>query len=44
MFALPGICGLVVIVLTRPQEFIPLLAAIPTLYLLCGLAVAFTEC
>ncbi|MBP6837980.1 MAG: O-antigen ligase family protein [Kofleriaceae bacterium] len=40
MFALPGICGLVVIVLTRPQEFIPLLAAIPTLYLLCGLAVA----
>jgi O-Antigen ligase len=38
VFAIPGICGLLVVLLTRPQEFILALQRIPLLYLLCGLA------
>lgn len=38
MFAIPGICGLLVVLIARPQEFIPALQRIPLLYLLCGLA------
>lgn len=38
MFAIPGICGLLVVLIARPQEFIPMLQRIPLLYLLCGLA------
>ena len=32
MFAIPGICALIVFVLTRPQEAFPLLQRIPFLY------------
>lgn len=38
MFAIPGICGLLVVLIARPQEFVPFLQRIPLLYLLCGLA------
>lgn len=38
MFAIPGICGLLIVMITRPQEFIPALQKIPLLYLLCGVA------
>lgn len=38
MFAIPGICGLLVVLIARPQEFIPALQRIPLLYLLCALA------
>ncbi len=38
MFAIPGICGLLIVLIARPQEFIPLLQRFPLLYLLCGLA------
>jgi hypothetical protein len=38
VFAIPGICGLLVVLLTRPQEFILTLQRIPLLYLLCAMA------
>jgi O-Antigen ligase len=38
VFAIPGICGLLIVLIARPQEFIPALQRIPLLYLLCGLA------
>jgi hypothetical protein len=40
VFAIPGICALIVFILCRPQEFIELLAKIPMLYLFAGAAVA----
>jgi O-Antigen ligase len=39
VFAIPGIVGLVVFLLARPQEFIPLLTKVPLLYILCGAAI-----
>ncbi len=38
VFAIPGICGLLVVLIARPQEFILFLQRFPLLYLLCGLA------
>ncbi len=38
MFAIPGICGLLVVLVARPQEFISAFQKIPLLYLLCGVA------
>ncbi|MEZ4362102.1 MAG: O-antigen ligase family protein [Kofleriaceae bacterium] len=38
MFSIPGICGLLVVLIARPQEFLPALQRIPLLYLLCGVA------
>lgn len=40
MFALPGICCLIVFILARPQEFLEVLQKVPLLYLFCGAAVA----
>lgn len=39
MFALPGIALLMIFILARPQEFIPLLQRVPFLYLFAALAV-----
>lgn len=39
MFAIPGISALIVFILCRPQEFIPVLQRIPLLYLFAGAAV-----
>ncbi len=39
MFAIPGIVCLIVFILVRPQEFIPLLQRVPFLHLFTGLAV-----
>ncbi|MCX5747549.1 MAG: O-antigen ligase family protein [Proteobacteria bacterium] len=38
MFAIPGICALIVFILARPQEFFTLLQRIPFLHLFTGLA------
>ncbi|MEZ4365391.1 MAG: O-antigen ligase family protein [Kofleriaceae bacterium] len=38
MFALPGICGLVIFILIRPQESIGALAGLPLLHACAGLA------
>ena len=38
MFALPGIGLLIVFIMVRPQEFVPLLQKIPMLYLFALLA------
>ena len=40
MFAIPGICALIVFILTRPQEFILGLQKVPMLYLCAAAAVA----
>lgn len=40
MFALPGILILVAFVYIRPQEFVPILNAVPLLYIFLGFAVA----
>ena len=39
VFAIPGICALMVFILARPQEFIPLLQRVPFLHLFTALAV-----
>lgn len=39
MFAIPGIAALIVFILARPQEFIPVLQKIPFLHLFTALAV-----
>ncbi|MCE9576187.1 MAG: O-antigen ligase family protein [Deltaproteobacteria bacterium] len=39
MFAIPGICALVVFVLARPQEFFEVLQKIPLLYIFCAAAI-----
>jgi hypothetical protein len=39
MFAVPGIAALVVFILARPQEFLPLLQRVPFLHLFTALAV-----
>lgn len=39
MFALPGICGLIVFILARPQEFYEPLQKLPFLYLFCAAAI-----
>lgn len=39
MFAIPGIAALIVFILARPQEFIPLLQRVPFLHLFTALAV-----
>jgi hypothetical protein len=39
LFALPGICALIVFILARPQEFFEPLQRLPLLYLFCGAAV-----
>ena len=39
MFAIPGICALIVFILARPQEFIPVLQRVPFLHLFTALAV-----
>ena len=39
MFAIPGICGLIALVLARPQEFVPALQRIPLLHIFALLAV-----
>lgn len=38
MFAIPGIAGLIVFILVRPQEFLPLLQRVPFLHLFAALA------
>ena len=39
VFAVPGICALMIFILARPQEFIPLLQRVPFLHLFTALAV-----
>ena len=39
MFAVPGIAALIVFILARPQEFLPLLQRVPFLHLFTALAV-----
>jgi O-antigen ligase len=39
VFAIPGICALVVFVLARPQEFFEVLQKIPLLYIFCAAAI-----
>lgn len=39
VFAIPGICALIVFILCRPQEFLPVLQKLPMLYLFAGAAV-----
>ncbi|HEY4180270.1 MAG TPA: O-antigen ligase family protein [Kofleriaceae bacterium] len=39
MFAVPGICGLIILILARPQEFIPVLQKVPLLHLFTAMAV-----
>ncbi|HEU4734250.1 MAG TPA: O-antigen ligase family protein [Kofleriaceae bacterium] len=39
MFAIPGICALIVFILARPQEFFPLLQRVPFLHVFTALAV-----
>ena len=39
MFAIPGITALIVFILARPQEFIPILQRVPFLHLFAALAV-----
>ena len=39
VFAIPGITALIVFILARPQEFIPLLQRVPFLHLFTALAV-----
>jgi hypothetical protein len=39
VFAIPGIAALIVFILARPQEFIPLLLRVPFLHLFTGFAV-----
>jgi hypothetical protein len=39
VFAIPGIVGLTIFLLARPQEFVPILTKLPLLYILCGAAV-----
>ncbi|HWU89919.1 MAG TPA: O-antigen ligase family protein [Kofleriaceae bacterium] len=39
MFAVPGIAALIVFILARPQEFVPLLQRVPFLHLFTALAV-----
>lgn len=39
MFAIPGICALIILILARPQEFLPLLQKVPLLHLCTALAV-----
>ena len=39
VFAIPGIAALIVFILARPQEFIPLLQRVPFLHLFTALAV-----
>jgi hypothetical protein len=39
VFAIPGICALIVFILTRPQEAYPLLQKVPFLYLFCAMAI-----
>ena len=38
MFAVFGICGLIVFILARPQEYVPVLQKLPMLYLFCAAA------
>ena len=38
MFALPGICALIFLMLARPQEYFEVLQRLPLLYLFCGAA------
>jgi hypothetical protein len=38
LFAIPGICALIVFILARPQEFFPLLQRVPFLHLFTALA------
>lgn len=38
MFAIPGIAGLIVFILVRPQEFLPLLQKVPFLHLFAAFA------
>ncbi len=39
MFALPGICALILFMLARPQEYFEVLQRLPLLYLFCGAAI-----
>ncbi|CAN5878194.1 hypothetical protein BH11MYX2_BH11MYX2_31380 [soil metagenome] len=39
MFAVPGICALMILILARPQEFIPVLQKVPLLHLFTAFAV-----
>ncbi|MBP9087302.1 MAG: O-antigen ligase family protein [Kofleriaceae bacterium] len=39
MFVIPGIAALVMFLLARPQEFMPVLTRVPLLYILCAAAV-----
>lgn len=39
MFAIPGIAGLIIFLLVRPQEFVPLLQKVPFLHLFTAFAV-----
>ncbi len=39
MFAIPGTCALIIFILARPQEFLPLFQKLPFLYLFCGMAI-----
>ena len=39
MFALPGICGLIIFILARPQEFYAPLQKLPFLYIFCAAAI-----
>ena len=39
MFAIPGICALIVFILARPQEFLPLFQKLPFLYIFCFMAI-----
>jgi hypothetical protein len=39
VFALPGICGLIFLILARPQEFYEPLQRLPLLYLFCAMAI-----
>lgn len=39
MFAIPGICALIIFILARPQEFLPLFQKLPFLYLFCAAAI-----
>jgi hypothetical protein len=39
MFAIPGIAALIVFILIRPQEFLPLLQRVPFLHLFAAFAI-----
>ena len=39
VFAIPGICALLIFILARPQEYFESLQKLPLLYLFCGMAI-----